>query len=120
MSPKSTPPLDYDRFLKTMCNGREDFALQIIKLLIEERAPQLLADATDAFETEDLQKIRNICHSIHGTLSNICAVQLAEKALEIRLLAADGKLLDLPKSLSDLKTDFDELMAWGKDYIAGQ
>ena len=74
--------------------------------LFDEHAQKLLLDAHQAIESQDMQKLRYIGHTLKGSARSVGAVRLAECCLELQGLA------ELPRLNVDLVWEvYDETKA---------
>ena len=113
-------PLDFQRFLTEMCDGNRGLALKLVRLLIEERAPELLAQISAAVAAGDERQIRNHCHTIQGTVANMCADSICRLAAELSTCAREGRTEEFDRLLTELTEEFSGLQEWGRAFISAE
>jgi len=108
--------IDYDKFLYEMCNKNEELAVRLIGKFISARGPELIEAADEAVSLRDIQKLRAVCHSIIGVSNSMCAFSMAEEASELRRLAINGELDELPKIIGRLKETHQQMLTWWESF----
>ncbi len=73
-------PLDIKRLTDEVCQGSKELVQEILKTLLQS-LPQWLAEASDAVDARDGDRIRKVCHLIRGTASTITAYPLYDAAV---------------------------------------
>lgn len=107
-------PLGYDVFLREKCRGNTQLAGQLIRHLFYKSGPEWLCQLRASVGDGDLQKTRDVCHSIVGTAGNMATRQFVDSARALGQLAREEKLGDLRQALAKLENAFADLLQWGQ------
>ncbi|MCC2670578.1 MAG: sensor hybrid histidine kinase, partial [Armatimonadetes bacterium] len=86
--------------------GDTELLQEIIGLFFTQRS-ELLHKAATAARDQDLELLERTAHTLRGMLGNLCAGEAAHIALELELMAREGRPEPVPGKLSQLQSELD-------------
>ncbi|MGQ9592479.1 MAG: Hpt domain-containing protein [Planctomycetota bacterium] len=97
--------IDREAALELMGGDLDLLAATIENFL--EMAPEMLRDVREAVAARDPKKVALSAHSVKGIAANLDARRLAAEARRIEVLAREGDLAGVQKSLADFEREFE-------------
>jgi HPt (histidine-containing phosphotransfer) domain-containing protein len=102
------PPVWDREGLLSRLMGDTDLAKKVMQIFLEQTPGQIL-DIKNALETDDLQCVELLSHSIKGACANIGAARLQAVALQMETQAHSGDAAHLTSQVDTLQDEFDQL-----------
>lgn len=90
--------------------GDKELLLELFEIFVEDF--QTKRDAlNEAQSTGDLERIKEVAHSLKGASGNIAAKSMHQNCLVMESLAKDGKIDEIKQQLTALDEQFEQLKA---------
>ena len=96
--------LDLDKLLHR-CMGNMDLVQRVLAKF-QHRLPAELAELEQAFADNNAEHVARVAHRVKGTAANISAEELHRTAATITELSRAGRLVELGKYLTQLRSDW--------------
>ncbi|NVO02295.1 MAG: Hpt domain-containing protein [Bacteroidetes bacterium] len=80
------------QYLKELSSGNREFEIEMIDMYLEQ-TPEIVSEIGEAFQSNDLKKVKSLSHKLKSSVIIFGAKLLHEKLAEIEELAADDNNL---------------------------
>lgn len=84
--------------------------LQRLILLYMEESPVLIAEIAEGIEKSDVGQVRASSHSLKSTSATLGALELADYAKDLEMMARDSDVTNAPGVLDSLKIEYDRVV----------
>ena len=93
-----------------------EFLAETVQMLTDD-GPSLLGKVSDGIASEDAAGVARDAHALKGMISNFCAPETQEAALELERMGKAGDLASAPAALEALRQRLDALVAELNEFI---
>ncbi len=103
-------------YMLEILDGDMDMLYELIAVFVED-APGQLDDIENALTKSNAQDLRRAAHTFKGSVSNMGAPLLTDKALALEKMGLENRIDDGPAAYRELRGDADNLLAALKQWL---
>jgi HPt (histidine-containing phosphotransfer) domain-containing protein len=101
----SIKAFDKDALLSRLDND-VDLIKQILRVFVEEDAPNQIQEIREALEKKDRDGVRRHAHALKGASGNVGAIRMCEATLALEIAGQEGALLGAAELAESVEREF--------------